>query len=141
MVRRSVVDLVAVVVDPLGVPQGVDERAAVAIREHDLARERGAVGVLHQGVQHLVHIVGEHHVVIVHEGDILALRLVEQHVPLLPDAHLPVVGEVQHLDIPLAHLPVEFRTESRKALLAILKGRDQDRQLMRWSPHGRSPPA
>ena len=142
VVGWSVVHLAFMVIDPLRVAQGVDERAAVPIREHDLPREGGAVGALDETVQDLLNIIGAREVIVIDEGDILARGLRQQHVPLLTDAYLSIVGAMDHLDIALADLTVEFITERLERVLPFDQGGNQYRQLVAGGPrHLQSPQA
>jgi hypothetical protein len=105
------------VIDPPVVAEGMDERTAVPVREHDLSREGRAVGVLGQGVQNLVDVVLARQVIVIDEGDILPRGLREEHGSLLTDGHLSIVGAMEDLDIALPDLTVEFLTERLKGVL------------------------
>ncbi len=121
VIRWSVVDLAFMVIDPPVISQRVDERAAVAIGEHDHPGQRRAIWVAGKGFHNLLNIVHAHGIIVVHERDILARGLGQEHASLLPDAQLAVVGDVQDLHILRADLLVKGGTESIKRLLAFVQ--------------------
>lgn len=126
MVRGSVVYLAFVVINPSVVAKRVNEWSAVAIRESDVPRKRGAVRIACQSLQHLLHIVYANHVIVVHEGDILTRRLGEQHAPLLTDAQLAIVREVKNLNRLVANLFVQINSEVVQQVLAFVQRGNQD---------------
>lgn len=126
VIRGSVVDLALMVVNPAVVTKRVDEWSAVAVREGDGSGEGRAVGVAGQCLQHLLDIVHAHHVIVIHEGDILSRGLGEQHASLLTDAQLTVVREVKNLYRLASDLLVEIKPEIVQRVLAFVQRGNQD---------------
>jgi len=118
VVRGAVVYLAFVIVNPSVVPQRMDEGSAITVREHDLAREGGAVGVALQCLQNATDVVRGDHIIVVHKGHVLPSRLRQKHVSLLSDGHLSTIGHHDELDF-IVLLGIETGMELLQTALAI----------------------
>ena len=128
VVGGPIVYLALMVVNPAVVPQGMNERTAVAIRESDATSEGGAVWIGLQCLQNTTNVVGGHHVIIVHESDILPSGLGQEHVSLLTNGHMSTVRDDDELDF-AGLLGIEAGVELFQTVLAIGETRDEYREF------------
>ena len=132
VVRGTIVHLAFVVVNPFVISQGMDEGATIAVRESDAACERGAVGVALQSLQDATDIIGWDHIIIVHEGHILALRLRQKHITLLSDGHLSAVTQGDNLNL-IRLLCIEGGKKLRQCFTPVVQCWNKNRKSIPWS--------
>ena len=128
MVWGPIVYLALMVVNPAVIPQGVNERSAITVREGDATCEGGAVRIALQCLQNATDVVGGDHVIVVHECDVLPSGLGQEHVSLLADGHLPMIGNDDELDL-VGLLGVQASMELFQTVLAIGETRNENREF------------